>query len=32
MKGVSVHGRSSSAMYMPNCNRPTGTGLRDIDR
>src|SRR5690242_3761913 len=25
MNGVSVQGRSSSAMYMPNCSSPTGT-------
>src|SRR4051812_50087178 len=25
MNGVSVHGRSSSATYMPNCNSSTGT-------
>src|SRR5947208_3235635 len=31
MKGVSVHGRSSSATYMPNTSSPTSTCLRCMD-
>src|SRR6266699_1658351 len=31
MNGVSVHGRSSSATYMPNCSSPMSTCLRCMD-